>query len=76
VLGGGLLGIALPFVVIHGIDLRPFSGGGDQPPVTFDFGLIAATVGSLVVIVGITVTASWWRARRTSPSSTLRMGAP
>ncbi|NCD19583.1 MAG: FtsX-like permease family protein, partial [Actinobacteria bacterium] len=44
---GALLGLALPHLVQAAVDLRPFTGGADQPPITPDWALLA-----LVGVVG------------------------
>ncbi|SIN94767.1 FtsX-like permease family protein [Agromyces cerinus] len=56
---GALLGIALPFVVLAGIDLRAFTDGDAQPAVTLDPWLIIAVLaGSMLVTIAAAVAAS------------------
>ncbi|MEF3403386.1 FtsX-like permease family protein [Agromyces sp. CCNWLW203] len=56
---GALLGVALPFVVLAGIDLRAFTDGDAQPAVTLDPWLIAAVLaGSVLVTVAAVAVAS------------------
>ncbi|NYG20847.1 putative ABC transport system permease protein [Agromyces hippuratus] len=56
---GALLGIALPFVVLAGIDLRAFTDGDAQPAVTLDPWLITAVLaGSLLVTIAAAAAAS------------------
>lgn len=56
---GALLGAALPFVVLAGIDLRAFTDGDAQPAVTLDPWLITAVLaGSVLVTVAAATVAS------------------
>ena len=56
---GALLGAALPFVVLAGIDLRAFTDGDAQPAVTLDPWLITAVLaGSVLVTVAAAAVAS------------------
>ena len=58
-LAGALLGAALPFVVLQGVDLRSFTGEDAQPIVVFDPALIAAVVaGAVLVTAGAVLLAS------------------
>ena len=56
---GAVLGAALPFVVLAGIDLRAFTDGDAQPAVTLDPWLITAVLaGSVLVTVAAATVAS------------------
>ncbi|MFB6609925.1 FtsX-like permease family protein [Agromyces sp. NPDC056379] len=56
---GALLGAALPFVVLAGIDLRAFTDGDAQPAVTLDPWLITAVLaGSVLVTIAAAAVAS------------------
>lgn len=52
---GAALGAALPFVVLQGIDLRPFTGEDRQPVVVFDPWLVCAVLVGAVVVAGVAV---------------------
>lgn len=72
--GGLLLGLGIPRVVAPAIDLRPFTGGLDAPPLLVDGAVVAAlTLGLLIVVVAaiLIVTAV---NRRLRLGSALRVG--
>ncbi len=52
---GALLGAALPFVVLQGVDLRSFTGEDAQPVVVFDPALIAAVLAGAVLVTAAAV---------------------
>ena len=52
---GALLGAALPFVVLQGVDLRSFTGEDAQPVVVFDPALIAAVLTGAVLVTAAAV---------------------
>ena len=54
-LAGALLGAALPFVVLQGVDLRSFTGEDAQPIVVFDPALIAAVLTGAVLVTAAAV---------------------
>ena len=47
---GTLVGLALPFLVIAGTDLTPFTGGSSQPAIVIDPVLTASIVGAFVLV--------------------------
>ena len=52
-IAGTLVGLALPYLVVAGIDLRPFTGAESQPSVHYDPVLLAGVlVGFAVVLAG------------------------
>lgn len=57
---GAVLGIALPVVVLQGVDLRAFTGGDDQPVIAHDPWLITAVLAGSVLV---SVAAAWTAAR-------------
>ncbi|MFD5866273.1 FtsX-like permease family protein [Agromyces sp. NPDC127015] len=52
---GAALGAALPFIVLQGIDLRPFTGEDQQPVVVFDPWLVSAVLVGAVIVTGVAV---------------------
>ncbi|MEO8093384.1 MAG: FtsX-like permease family protein [Pseudolysinimonas sp.] len=75
IVAGTLLGLAVPWVVLAGVDLRPFTKTQDQPPVAIDPVLVFGVLGVLVLVVLLAGAISVGLARRRSPAGTLRMGA-
>jgi putative ABC transport system permease protein len=71
---GGALGLALPMLVLAGIDVTPFTGGVRQPSLVVDPATLAATaVGFAAIAVAATLIAI--RATRESPiAEVLRSG--
>ncbi|QTX03917.1 FtsX-like permease family protein [Agromyces archimandritae] len=59
---GGLLGAGLPFIVLAGVDLTPFTGGTVQPQVAADPLIMAGVLGAFVVAVAA---ATWIAVRFT-----------
>ncbi|WP_157002243.1 ABC transporter permease [Agromyces laixinhei] len=55
---GAVLGIALPFVVLTGIDLRAFTDGDAQPTVTLDPWLITAVLAASVLVTVVAAAAA------------------
>ncbi|MBX3095206.1 MAG: ABC transporter permease, partial [Cryobacterium sp.] len=72
ILAGCALGAALPFLVLAGVDLRLFTGGSQQPPVTVDPLLLLAVIGGFVVLVAASTVAAIGIARRVSVVRALR----
>lgn len=70
--GGVILGAVLPLLVVASIDLRPFTGGGAQPPLTVDPVLSGALIGVVVVALALAVFAGVAGARTTSIATVLR----
>lgn len=74
-IAGTLLGLGLPWIVTAVVDLRPFTGGSSQPAPAGDPLLIAAVLGAVLVTVAAAVAVAIGLARRTTLTTTLRMGA-
>ncbi len=70
--GGLVLGIALPLLVLLSIDLRSFTGGVVQPGLTVDPLLTAALIGAVIVALVIAVFGGVLSARTTSLVTVLR----
>ncbi|WEK12464.1 MAG: FtsX-like permease family protein [Candidatus Microbacterium phytovorans] len=70
--GGVLLGAALPLLVVASIDLRPFTGGGAQPSLTVDPALSGALIAVVVVALALAVVAGVLSARTVSMATVLR----
>lgn len=72
--GGLLLGLGIPRVVAPAIDLRPFTGGLDAPPLLVDGAVVAAlAVGLLIVVVAAVLIVTAVN-RRLRLGSALRVG--
>jgi putative ABC transport system permease protein len=69
---GGLVGAALPFIVLAGIDLRPFTVGAVQPAVVYDPALMAAAVAAFALVVTVGVWVAMTLARRVDAATMLR----
>ena len=69
---GALLGLALPFFTLVGVDLRPFTGGLIQPGVSIVPLPLALLVGGFVLIVVVAATVAMTVGRRANIASTLR----
>lgn len=72
IIAGCALGAALPFLVLAGVDLRLFTGGSQQPPITVDPLLLLAVVGGFVALVAASTIAAIGIARRVSVVRALR----
>lgn len=72
VLIGLALGAVLPFIVLAGVDLRPFTGGVVQPDVQFIPWLIGLIVGGFALLVVFAALIAMAAARRVSLAKTLR----
>lgn len=72
IIAGCALGAALPFLVLAGVDLRLFTGGSQQPPVTVDPLLLLAVIGGFTALVALSTIAAIIVARRVSAVRTLR----
>src|SRR5699024_10640003 len=70
---GTAVGLALPYLVIAGIDLRPFTGAHTQPPVVYDPLLLVGVLVALAVVLALCVWLATVVARRLS-LSVLRIG--
>ncbi|PZF85928.1 FtsX-like permease family protein [Jiangella anatolica] len=71
---GLALGVALPWAVLSGIDLRSLTGGGEQPAVHLPVGLLGVVMLVFVLVVGVAVVVSVLTGRRLSPAGILRIG--
>ena len=70
---GTVVGLALPYLVVAGIDLRPFTGAHTQPPVVYDPLLLVGVLVALAVVLALCVWLATVVARRLS-LSVLRIG--
>jgi putative ABC transport system permease protein len=71
-IAGTALGIALPWIVLAGVDLTLFTGGAQQPPVVIDPLLTALVTGGFLALVLGATTIGVLTARRTDPATALR----
>ncbi|WP_317451902.1 FtsX-like permease family protein [Microbacterium sp. NIBRBAC000506063] len=70
--GGLILGVVLPLLVLVSIDLRPFTGGIRQPGLTVDPVLTAGLIAAVVIALVIAVIGGVLTARTTSLVTVLR----
>ncbi len=70
---GTLVGLVLPYLVAAGIDLRPFTGTQQQPPVAYDPLLLVGVLLALAAVLALCVWLATVVARRLS-LSVLRIG--
>lgn len=73
-LTGGVVGALLPWVALATADLRPFTGGAEQPPVTADPAVFAALAVAGALTVALASALAAIRARRTRAALVLREG--
>ena len=71
---GSLLGLAVPWVLLRGLDLTGLTGGTAQPALHLDLPLLAIVLGAVVLTVLTAVTTSAWLAGRTNLAQALRVG--
>jgi len=71
---GGLLGLAIPALVLASVDLTPFTGGSAQPALAVDPALLGLVVGGFVLVVVAAVAVSTALSRRTNLAAELRIG--
>ncbi|WP_022886005.1 FtsX-like permease family protein [Glaciibacter superstes] len=69
---GTLLGTGLPFIVLAGVDLRPFTEGVVQPAVTQSPLLLALVLGGFLLVVVAGSAIALLTARRADAAGTLR----
>jgi putative ABC transport system permease protein len=75
VIAGLVLGAVLPYIVLAGVDLRPFTGGVIQPVVLIVPWLIGLIIGSFALLVVLATVIALVAARRVSLAKTLRTSA-
>ncbi|MHA6669755.1 ABC transporter permease [Homoserinimonas sp. A447] len=71
-IAGTALGVALPWIVLAGVDLILFTGGSQQPAVVIDPLLTALLTGGFVLLVLVATVIAVVTARRTDPATALR----
>lgn len=72
IIAGCALGAALPYLVLAGVDLRLFTGGSQQPPISVDPLLLAVVIGGFIALVTLSTLLAIAVARRVSVTRTLR----
>lgn len=75
-LTGGVVGVALPLVLLPTARLRPFTGGTGEPELTADPALAAAVGAVALVATALATAVAARRATRTDPARVLREGDP
>lgn len=71
---GAALGLLVPWVLLHGLDLTGLTGGAGQPALVVDPLLVAAVLGGVLLTVLLTVTASARLAGRSNLAQAMRVG--
>ncbi len=71
-LAGALLGVALPLIVLIGVDLRAFTGGSVQPQLAIDPLLTLLVLGGFVAVVAASTAHSVFTSRRIRLAGALR----
>lgn len=74
VIAGLTVGLVIAAVVMPGIDLRPFTGADDPPPLAIDPTVMFALAGALILLVGIAMVVDAALNRRRRLGSVLRVG--
>jgi putative ABC transport system permease protein len=69
---GSLLGVGLPLVVLAGVDLRPFTGGTEQPALAIDPWLMSLILGGFLVVLLLVMIITLAIARRISTAGAIR----
>jgi len=69
---GSLLGFCLPLVVLAGVDLRPFTGGLEQPAMTLDPRLLALILGGFLLVLAVVTAITLAVARRIGAAGAIR----
>jgi putative ABC transport system permease protein len=72
VLAGGGLGLALPFLVLAGADLRPVTGGAEPPRISVDPILLSGILCGFLVIVALATVIVMVTARRRGIAAAVR----
>ena len=72
IIAGAILGLALPLVVLAGVDVRSFTGGTIQPRESFDPLVLLALVGGFFVVVAVAALLAITAAHRVDIARTLR----
>ena len=72
VIAGTIIGVVLPFLVVAGTDLRPFTGGITQPGIVIDPLLTVTVVGAFCLVVVLAVALSTLAVRTTATSRAIR----
>ncbi|ACQ79813.1 protein of unknown function DUF214 [Beutenbergia cavernae DSM 12333] len=74
VVAGGVLGVAFGVLLTRVVDLRPFTGGSEQPGIVVDGPLLGLVIGGLLAVVALAVAVSALVARRRAVGVVLRVG--
>jgi putative ABC transport system permease protein len=73
IVSGAVLGLVLPVIVLGGVDLRAFTTGSDQPPISVDPVLTLLITGGVLAVVVIGAALASLASRRLDLSRILRM---
>lgn len=72
IVAGLVLGVLLPYLVLAGVDLRPFTGSVRQPEINVNPVLTGLIIGGFALLVVVASTLSLVAARRVNLARTLR----
>ncbi|HEX6197999.1 MAG TPA: ABC transporter permease, partial [Jiangellaceae bacterium] len=74
ILSGGLLGLAIPWLLLPSVDLRGLTGGTSQPGMSVDWTLVGGAVGSFVLVAVLAMSVAVATSRRLRLGTVLRVG--
>ncbi|MCI0687870.1 MAG: FtsX-like permease family protein [Sporichthyaceae bacterium] len=74
VVAGLVVGLLISLVVSSGVDLRPFTGTADAPPLAVDVGVLSLLAAALIALVAIAIVVDAALNRRRQLGSVLRVG--
>lgn len=73
-LTGTVLGLALPWLILVGADLGPFTGGASPAAPLYDTAQLCVVVGCFLAAAAVATALAVIVARRASPATTVKMG--
>jgi putative ABC transport system permease protein len=73
-IGGLIVGFALPFVVVQPLNLAAFTGGAAHPMIAVDGGIIAVAIAGFILVCAISTAVALIVSNRRSAASILRTG--
>lgn len=73
-IGGLVVGFALPFVVVQPLNLAAFTGGSAHPMIAVDAGIIAIAIAGFIIVCAISTVVALIVSNRRSAASILRTG--
>ncbi|MDO5739871.1 MAG: hypothetical protein Q4P07_06950 [Ornithinimicrobium sp.] len=71
---GATLGLAVPWILVHTLDLRGLTGGSAHPALVVDPLVVGTVLGAVLLTVLLAINVSAWLAGRTNLAQALRVG--